>query len=116
MQEVSLAELIPLVAGTIITLVLAYVPRVKSWWEGLNGEQKRLSLAVLYLSTAVGMYVPSCLAWYPVIECSTESIPDVIGAFILALIASQSAYTALPTRKKEQMSSAVSFAGDLPDA
>lgn len=106
MNQFELQVLITTTAGVLITLGLAYIPGVQGKWEELDGPRKRLTLAILYLAVAAGLFVPSCLNWQLVVACSTDSIWTVVWAFWLALIASQGMYNFLPASTKERMSSA----------
>lgn len=111
----TLPNMIATVGGALITLVLAYLPGLKERWEQLDGTQKRMALGVCYLAVSAGLYLPSCFGGPQVVACDTSSIWDVVMAFILALVAGQGMYVALPTARKIEMSSPVG-AGDLPDA
>lgn len=99
------ATLIATSAGVAITLALAYVPGLAAWWEEREGAEKRLALAILYLATSAGMYLPSCWGGPQLVECSTASVWDVVMAFFMALISSQGMYTLLPAPDKARMSS-----------
>lgn len=115
MEQTELATLIGTLGGAAITLILAYVPGLKSRWEQLDGAQKRMWLGALYLALSAGLYVPSCFGGPVIVTCDTTSIWNVALAFLMALVAGQSTYTALPTAKKAAMSGRP-VAGDLPDA
>lgn len=102
MDELSVQ--ISVIAGAALTLALAYVPGLSDRWGQLEGDQKRLALAVLYLAVAIGMYVPSCFGGPQLVACSTASIWPSVLAWFGALVGGQSMYTALPSWKKDAMS------------
>jgi hypothetical protein len=103
MEELSVR--ISVIGGIAITLALAYLPGLDEKWEDLDGTRKRLVLGLLYLAVSAGLFIPSCFGGPQVVECSVNSIWDVVMAFFLALISSQSMYTVLPTTTKTRMAS-----------
>lgn len=105
METESLSLLIATTGGAVLSLVLAYVPKIKDGWETLDSTQKRLVLAILYACIGVGLYVPSCWGGPAVVACDTSSIWPVIGAFFAALVGSQGMYVFLPDETKMRMSS-----------
>lgn len=104
-MDLEISTLIATTGGAVLSLVLAYLPGVKGWWESLDSEQKRAALGVLYLCIAAGLFVPACFGGPAVVACDTSSIWPVIGAFFAALVGSQGMYVFLPDETKARMSS-----------
>lgn len=102
----NLPELVGGLGGLLITLVLAYAPGLKSYWEQLDGTQKRAVLAGCYVAVGAGLYIPSCFGGPQVVACDASSIWDVVMAVLAALVAGQSAYQVLPSATKARMDSA----------
>jgi len=88
------------VAGIIISLVLTYVPKVKTWYNGLTGDEKRLVLLVILAIVSVGIFGLSCAGWGEdigiVVECSAQGAFGLLKIFFEAVIASQVTYWAAP--------------------
>ena len=82
-------ELIAALAGAITSLLFAYLPGLKNWFDGLDSQYKPLvNAAVLFLATA-GYLLYSCrLDW----ACVAGNLEQAIWAFIAALMANQTTY------------------------
>lgn len=90
------AELLSLIAGAILSLAFAYIPGLKTLFNKQQGTTKRLVLAIALALAAAGAYGANC--WQPDtfitgIECSQAGAVDLLGLYILSLMANQSTYS-----------------------
>ena len=97
------SQLLSLVAGTVLSLLFAYVPGLNTKFASLTGTVKRLIMLGLLALTAVSIYGLSCAGWVfggISVTCDQAGIQKLIEVFILAAIANQSTYSIAPPTKK----------------
>lgn len=98
------AETLSLVAGVVLSLLFSYVPKLNTWYAALDGVNKRLIMLAVLLVTSVVIYGQACIGWLGMwdvnVTCDTAGIQELIKAFILAMIANQSAYAVTPLPAK----------------
>lgn len=81
------------IAGIVLSLVFAYVPGVRPWFDGLDGTFRRLINLGALLLVAAGTYALSCAGWFDVqVTCDQAGIEGLAHAFVAAAIANQTAY------------------------
>lgn len=90
------AEMLAGVAGILLSLLFAYVPKFKPWFESKKGTTKRLVMGGSLIAAAVGAFGLSC--WQPetfreLVVCSDAGLLDVLWLAIVALVTNQSAYS-----------------------
>ena len=94
-------EVLIAIFGAILSLVFAYFPWVKQWFEQLNPVYKPLLNAGLLLVLVYAIYGLSCagvLAYFP---CTGQGALDALVVWFYAIVANQAAYQVLvrqPTR------------------
>lgn len=88
MNEQQLAS----VAGLVLSLAFAYVPRLSDWYDGKNSQTKALIMAGLLLVVAVGAYGLSCASPYSYFECTRVGAWTAAQVFVAALVANQGTY------------------------
>lgn len=86
------------VAGMALSIIFAYVPGAKDWFEGLGGTQKRLTLGGLILVVTVALFFYTCQTSQE-ITCTVDGALKMAEYFIKALIASQATYTLMPRKE-----------------
>ena len=86
-------EFLSLIAGTIISLALSYIPGLKAWYEKLSGDWKRFILLVCLALAAAGVFALGCAGFITTaISCDKMGVWAMVQYFILAAIASQGTY------------------------
>lgn len=96
------AQELSALAGTALSLVLAYIPGLKEAYDKLASPQKALTMALLLLISAAGAVAWSCRAAdLGFTTCLVANWENYLWAFIAALIANQSTYSLLVRRIKK---------------
>jgi hypothetical protein len=91
------AEEISVLAGILLSLLFAYGPKVRDWFDGLDSTVKRLIMAACLLLVSLAAYGSACWDLGLVeIACDRAGAIGLGRAFVLALIANQSVYPLLP--------------------
>ncbi len=95
------AEIIASIAGILLSLVFSFVPGLKQWYDSQTPQAKSLVMLGALVVVSAGAFGLSCAGWFDVpITCDQAGAEQLVGAFILALMANQSTY--LVTRKLRQ--------------
>ena len=89
-------ESLAMVAGIVLSVLFSYVPGLKGWFEKFGPETKRLVMLGLLALVTAGSFGLACAGVLTGIECTGAGAFRVIGAFVLAVIANQSAYAISP--------------------
>lgn len=97
------AEEIGRYTGILLSLGFSYIPKLKDWFNKLNGANKRLFMLVAMLLVIVGFallscYAPDLLTINP-IACDMAGFKSLFTAFIWAVMANQATFLISP--KKE---------------
>ncbi len=94
------AEFLALVAGSVLSLLFSYIPGLNTGFAALGSEVKRLIMVGLLLGVAAAVYGLSCAGFGSAIgveiACNQEGLVAVVTAFVLAVVANQSAYAITP--------------------
>jgi len=89
-------ETLALIAGVVISLIFSYIPGLKTWFETLAPDMKRLfMLGVLFVVTAA-LFGLSCAGLFAYFPCTWAGAWEALQLFILAAIANQTAYQLSP--------------------
>src|SRR5512138_469292 len=90
------------IAGVILSLVLAYVPKVKEWYDAKSAPEKAQIMAGLLIVAALGVFGLSCARLYSFAPCTVDGAKDLLSVLIAALVANQGAFLLLvkPFRKE----------------
>lgn len=95
------ADFIAGAAGVLISLALAYIPKLSDWFKSQAGSVKRLILFGLMLVTVVVIGVLGCYGVVNTgVSCDQQGFLSYGQALLIALIANQGTYTALPDSRK----------------
>jgi len=94
-------EGLALLAGGLLSLVFSYFPKLKDWYEALDGTKKRLIMIGVLLGVSLTVYGVSCTQFagflgLPVVACDQSGAVELLKVFLLALIANQSVYSVSP--------------------
>lgn len=97
------AEFLAMLAGFLLSLVFSYVPRARSWFDGLAGEFKRLVMLALLLLVAIVCVALACAGlaadFQLAVTCDRPGIVQVVWAFFLAAAANQTTFMLSPKRQ-----------------
>lgn len=97
------AEFLSLAAGVLLSLVFSYVPGLNAKFKALQADYQRLIMLAALALASIGVFGVACLGWIDVgVSCDQEGALAVLQAFVLALIANQSAYAISPGSKGAQ--------------
>lgn len=93
------AESLTMFAGVILSLAFSYIPKLNSWFDGLQAEYKRLIMAGLTLAVAAAAYGLACYGIETGVTCDQTGVIGLLKAWLLTVIANQAAYALTPRRK-----------------
>ena len=94
-------EQLSLIVGVVLSLAFSYLPGLKTWYDGLQGDQKRLVMLVALLAVTGALFGLSCAKLFVYFVCTWLGAWDAVQLFILAAIANQTAYQLTPKRGKK---------------
>lgn len=84
------SEILATLLGVVMSLIFAYLPGVKDWFDSLDSRWKPLvNLGALLLVTA-GRLVWLCKAD---LACMQAELPAALMAFLTALVSNQMTFT-----------------------
>ena len=96
-------ELLASLAAIFFSLVFAYVPRVSTWYNALDGEYKASIMGGVIIAVGLAAFGLSCGGFIALegVACTQTGIVAVIQVILFALIANVGSYTLLvkPFRK-----------------
>jgi len=95
-------EQLALLLGAILSLVFAYFPWVKDWFDGLDSVWKPLLNAGLLLVLALALVGLGCLDLVDYFACSQSGLLEALIVWLLALIGNQAAYLAFVRQIKQK--------------
>lgn len=98
-------EFITLAAGTLLSLLFSYIPKLNVWYNAMTAEVKRLVMLGMLLIISAAVFL---LAFYGVIEIEgwgdlQSNIVLFVKTFVMALIANQSTYLITPQTEAVRM-------------
>lgn len=89
------AEQLAAIAGVILSLALAYLPKVKDWYDAKDGATKAQIMGALLVVSALGVFGLSCANLYPLVACTVQGAKDLLSILIVALMANQASFLML---------------------
>lgn len=95
MEPIS-AGLLAAIAGILLSLAFSYIPGVNAKFTLLEGIYKRLIMLGLTLVAAGGIFGLSCAGLMDGVTCDQAGAWGLLGLFIQAAIANQTAYALSP--------------------
>jgi hypothetical protein len=98
----KLAQLIPVIAGIVLSLLLTYFPTLKVWFAKQAAAQKALIVLILSAVVALAYFGIACTPWAihlgVVVACTSDGFWTVATAFGEVVASSQVAYLLTPTQ------------------
>ncbi len=91
-------ETLILIAGALLSLLFAYAPGVKPWFEKQPPIRKRLVMLGLLALAALGVFAYACAGRTALVACDAKGGWTLLEFFILAVVANQSAFLITPKR------------------
>lgn len=88
------AEELGSIAGLILSLAVAYLPKVKEWYDGFDAAGKARVMGGLLVLTALGVFAYGCIP-QSLVPCTLAGAKELVGVLIAALVANQATYLLL---------------------
>ena len=88
-------QMIVLGAGSLLSLLFAYVPKLNSWYEQKDSQTKQLVMLVCLVVVAVGMAGASCAGINLSVSlpvCDQGGLTALVEAFVLATLGNVATY------------------------
>ena len=85
-------EQLAVFAGAALSLIFAYFPWVKDWFEGLDSTWKPLANAGFLLVVALVLVGVGCLDLVDYFACSTAGLQEAVILWVYALIGNYFTY------------------------
>ena len=86
------AEQLTILAGVLLSLILAYFPGLEAKYNGLDGKKQALIMLGLLLAVSIGVFAISCAGLEPLVACTQEGVWGLVGLFVTALVTNQATY------------------------
>lgn len=87
------------IAGVLISLLVAYVPGLDTWYQTLDGVKKRRWMGFFLVITGLGIFFLACLdlvsTWGITLTCNVSGALELVGILVTLLISNQSTYLLL---------------------
>lgn len=94
-------DILILAAGSVLAIVLDYIPGLSSHYDKLGNVEKRLVMGILLAVVSVGYYVAGCYGMADLVECSKDGAVTIFGYFVQAIMANQTVHGLFkPVKKK----------------
>jgi uncharacterized membrane protein len=91
-------ELLSAIAGILLSLAFSYIPGLKTWYDQLAADAKRLVMLGALFLVAAAIYGLSCAGIYQIVPCDQAGLVKMIEIFVLALVANQSTFLISPRK------------------
>ncbi len=91
----ELEQMIVMGAGALLSLLFAYVPKLKDWYEGKDSQTKQLVMLACLVVVAVGMAGASCAGINLSVSlpvCDQGGLTALVEAFVLATLGNVATY------------------------
>jgi hypothetical protein len=88
-------QMIVLGAGSLLSLLFAYVPKLNSWYEQKDSQTKQLVMLVCLVVVAAGMAGASCAGINLSVSlpvCDQGGLTALVEAFVLATLGNVATY------------------------
>ena len=80
------------IAGIILSLALAYIPKVSDWYNAKTGAEKAQIMGLLLVVSALGVFGLGCANLYVLVPCTVEGAKTLVGVLVAALVANQGTF------------------------
>ncbi len=104
-DQIVSPEFLSALAGSALSLIVAYAPGVSDWYAALPGEGKRLLMLGMLAAAALACYAAACsglsaaLQWPP-LTCNAPGMIVLAKAFLSAIIANQATFLIGPSARR----------------
>jgi hypothetical protein len=89
-------EVLSSLSAAAWSLVLAYVPGIKQWYDSLTTERRPVVFAVLVIVTACAIFGFSCAGWFGFsVPCTEVGVQSLLVSIVMALATGGGFYTAV---------------------
>jgi hypothetical protein len=80
------------IAGIVLSLAVAYLPRVREWYDAKDAAGKARTMGFLLVGTAVGVFLLGCVNLYALVPCTVAGAQSLLFVLVNALVANQATY------------------------
>ena len=98
------AEQLIAIAGAILSLAFSYIPGLKTRYEPLSDEMKRLVMLGLLVLVVAGVFGLACSRFGAylgiAVICDEPGLVALVWSLVVAVMANQSTYLITPRRLK----------------
>ena len=98
------AEQLIAIAGAILSLAFSYIPGLKTRYEPLSDELKRLVMLGLLVLVVAGVFALACSRFGAYlglsVACNEPGLVALVWSLVVAIMANQSTYLITPKRLK----------------
>jgi uncharacterized protein YacL len=84
------------ICGIVTSLIFSYVPKIKTWFEALDGNIKRLLQLAVAVGVAGVIFGLSCAGVLSTFTCDWPGAMTMLRLVLTFLIANQTAYALTP--------------------
>jgi uncharacterized protein with PQ loop repeat len=92
-MNTELTILISSIAGFLLSIAFAYIPKLKEWYKAQDSTKKAFVMMISLIIVSVGIFTFSCLEMFNLaVTCGKEGIETLFIAFFAALAANQPSY------------------------
>lgn len=88
------------VAGTILSLLFKYVPKLNTWYDAQEPQKKELVMLGLLVGVVGGAYALSCYGPLTIYACTGAGAWDAVFALVGAIVGNQGTYSILSHQRK----------------
>ena len=98
-------ETLSVLFGILLSVLCSYAPYVKTKWNALDGDSKRVVMLVGLFVITLAIFGASCTSFkdsFPLlgtVSCTETGAIDLFKIFVAAVVANQSAFLLSPQTK-----------------
>jgi hypothetical protein len=98
-------ETLSVLFGILLSVLCSYAPRVKTKWNALDGDAKRVVMLVSLFLITLALFGASCtqfkdsFAILSAVSCTQNGAIDLFKLFVSAVVANQAAFMLSPQPK-----------------
>jgi hypothetical protein len=89
-------------SAIVLSLLFSYIPKLNTWFDGLDAQYKRLIMLGLCAVVAGAAFGLSCAGWGGEVglsvTCDKAGALGLLKAFVGAIVANQAAYMLTPRK------------------
>ncbi len=83
------------IAGIILSLAVAYIPKLREWYAAKDAQGKAQTMGILLVVSALGVFGLSCASVFSLVACTVAGAKELLGVLIAALVANQASFLLL---------------------